>query len=279
MKLLILCACLGLFSPAARAACPDVSLMQNAARGWLAGRPVPDPLVWSMTDARCAYDSFRAVLQAQMGPPVGVRIGLLTDEAQRRYGIDQPIVGMLFAPMLVADGGRLSLRGSRNPRYKADLVLTVGSRAIMQAKTREDVLRALRDVRPFIEVPDVALPADLPVRAPLIAAYGGMPWRGVLGKPLAIADMADPIADLQAMQVVLKVNGQPVASGHGEALSEHPLDVVLWLVRQGGYDLSEGSVVALGIFGGLGPAQPGQRLDADYQLGGKAMRASVSLTR
>lgn len=279
MKRLIPYACLGFLVQPALAACPDVSLMQNAARGWLAGQRVPDPLVWSMADARCAYDSFRGVLQAQMGPPVGLRIGFATTDAQRRFGIDQPIVGVLFAPMLVGDGTRLSLNGSRNPRYKADLAFTVGSRAIMAATTREEVLASLRDVRPFIELPDVALPPDVSARAPLIAAYGGMPWRGALGKPLPIADLADPIADLGAMQVVLTVDGRAVASARGAALTGHPLDVLLWLVRQGGYDLAEGSVVAIGTFSGLGPALPGQRLQADYQLGGQAMRATVSLTR
>lgn len=278
MKLLILCACLAFSGQQVGAACPDVSLMQNAARGWLAGQRLPDPLVWNMRDARCAYDSFRGVLQAQMGPPVGVKIGLTGAEAQRHYGTDQPVTGALFAPMLLPDGSRLSLKGSRNPIYQADLVVTVGSRAIMQARTREDLVKALRDVRPFIELPDVALPRDQQPTAPLIAAYGGLPWRGVLGKPVPIADLSDPVADLAAMQLILKVDGRAPVAERADALAGHPLDALLWLVRQGGYELSEGSVVSLGAFATFGSARPGQRIEAEYLLGGRAMHAAVTLT-
>ena len=270
MKLLILCACLGLACEPAGAACPDVSLMQNAARGWLAGQRLPDPLVWNMRDARCAYDSFRSVLQAQMGPPVGVKIGLT--------GADQPVAGALFAPMLLPDGSRLSLKGSRNPVYQADLVVTVGSRAIMQARTREDLVKALRDVRPFIELPDLALPRDQQPTAPLIAAYGGLPWRGVLGRPVPISDLLDPVADLAAMQMVLKVDGRGAVTERADALAGHPLDALLWLVREGGYELSEGAVVSLGSFATVGPARAGQRIEAEYLLGGWPMRVAVTLT-
>lgn len=278
MKALILFTCLGLAGQQAGAACPDVSLMQNAARGWLAGQRLPDPLVWNMRDARCAYDSFRGVLQVQMGAPVGVKIGLTNPDVQRHFGTDQPVTGALFAPMLLPDGSRLSLKGSRNPIYQADLVVTVGSRAIMQARTREDLVKALRDVRPFIEFPDLAWPRNQEPTAALIAAYGGLPWRGVLGVPVPIADLADPVADLAAMQVTLKVDGKAPVSERADALSGHPLDALLWLVRQGGYELSEGSVVSLGSFATSGPARPGQRIEAEYLLAGRPMRAAVTLT-
>lgn len=278
MKLLILCVCLGLVWQPLWAACPDVSLMQNAARGWLAGQRLPDPLVFNMHDARCAYDSFRGVLQAQMGPPVGVKIGLTGPEVQHHFGADQPVIGALFAPMLLPDGSRLSLKGSRDPIYQADLVVTVGSRAIMQARTREDLVKTLRDVRPFIELPDLALSREQQPTAPLIAAYGGLPWRGVLGKPVPIADLSDPVADLAAIQVTLTVDRQPPVTERGEDLAGHPLDALLWLVRDAGYELSEGSVVSLGSFTTAGPARPGQRIEVDYLLGGRAMHAAVTLT-
>ncbi|MTH34200.1 hydratase [Paracoccus limosus] len=277
MRVSIACASLALLAQPALAACPDVSLMQNAARGWIAGQRLVDPLVWNMQDARCAYDSFRGVLQAQLGPPVGVKIGMTSTEAQRRYGIAEPIAGALFAPMLRPDGSRLSLAGSRNPLYEADLVVTVASPAIMQARTREDVVRALRDVRPFIELPDLAWPQGQVPTAPLLAAYGGLPWRGVLGKPVPISELADPVADLAQMQVVLKVNGTPVARGRGDQIMGHPLDALLWLVQWGGYDLGEGSVVSLGSLSSLGRALPGQRIEAEYILGGHPMRVAVTL--
>ncbi|WP_347267192.1 fumarylacetoacetate hydrolase family protein [Paracoccus sp. (in: a-proteobacteria)] len=262
---------------AAQAACPDVSLMQNAARGWIAGQRLPDPLVRSMADGACAYAAFRGVLQSEMGPPVGVKVGLTSPQMQQRFGTDQPVSGALFAPMLVPDGTRLSLKGSRAPFFEADLAVTVGDGAIMQARTREEVAAALKDVRPFIELPDIALREGVRPTAPLIAAYGATPWRGVLGRGIAIADLTDPVADLAALSVDLRLDGKSIDSGSGEMLLGHPLDVVLWLVRQGNYDLKPGSVISLGSLGGMHPALPGQRIEADYRIGGKAMKVGATL--
>ena len=55
------------------------------------------------------------------------------------------------------------------------------------------------------------------------------------------------------------------------------LDVVLWLVKQGNYELKPGSVISLGSLGGLHPAAPGQRIEAEYRLGGKVMKVGATL--
>ncbi|SIQ71503.1 2-keto-4-pentenoate hydratase [Paracoccus thiocyanatus] len=277
MKSAILGAIMLPLAGVAVAACPDVSLMQNAARGWIAGQRLPDPLVRSVEDAGCAYASFRSVLESELGAPVGVKVGFTSKPAQERFGIDEPAAGALFAPMLLPDGARLSLGGSRAAYFEADLVVTVGSSAIMQARSREEVVAALRDVRPFIELPDLALQKDVQPTAPLMMAYGMTPWRGVLGRGIAIAELVDPVADLAALTVNLKLGGKTIETGSGDMLLDHPLDVVLWLVEQGSYELKPGSVISLGTMGALHPARPGHRIEAEYRIGGRMMKVGLVL--
>ncbi len=277
MKFLVPVMALMPLTGAAMAACPDASLMHNAARGWMAGQRLPDPVVQTLRDGDCAYTAFRTVLEAELGPPVGVKVGFTSRQVQERIGVTAPVAGALFAPMLLPDGARLSLKGSRTPFYEADLIVTVGDSAIMQATTREEVAAALKDVRPFIELPDLALQKAVRPSGPLMTAYGVMPWRGVLGRGVAISDLADPVADLAALTVELQVDGQVVDNGNGEMLLDHPLDVVLWLIERGGYELKPGSVISLGSLGTLHPAMPGQRVEAEYRIGGRAMRVGVTL--
>lgn len=277
MRFLVCGMTLACLTGPALAACPDVSLMQNAARGWIAGQRLPDPVVLNMQDADCAYATFRSVLEAELGPAVGVKVAFTSRSAQESYGIEAPIAGALFAPMLLPDGARLSLKGSRNPFYEVDLAVTVGDSSIMQARTREDVAAALKDIRPFIEVPDLALQKTVVPTAALMAAYGVTPWRGVLGRGIPIADLDDPVADLAALTVDLRVDGRSVDAGDGGMLMEHPLDVVLWLVQRGGYELKPGSVISLGALGSAHPATPGHRLRAEYRIGGRSMQVGVTL--
>ncbi|QRZ12402.1 fumarylacetoacetate hydrolase family protein [Paracoccus methylovorus] len=277
MRSLILGAVMLPLAGVAVAACPDVSLMQNAARGWMAGQRLPDPLVRTVEEGACAYASFRGVLETELGAPVGVKVGFTSKPVQERFGVTEPAAGALFAPMLLPDGTRLSLAGSRTPFFEADLVVTVGSSAIMHARTREEVAAALKDVRPFIELPDLALQKDVEPTGPLMVAYGVTPWRGVLGRGVPMSELDDPVADLAALTVNLKLDGKSIGSGSGEMLLGHPLDVVLWLVGQGGYELKPGSVISLGSLGTLHPALPGHRVEADYRIGRKSMKVGLVL--
>lgn len=261
----------------ALADCPAPAQMQEAARAWAAGARLPDPGVTTVEDAACAYVPFRQVLEAEMGPPVGWKVGFTSKPAQERFGVTAPVAGALFAPMILGDGAEVSLKGSRSPFYEADLIVTVRDAAINEATTREQVAAALSDVRPFIELPDMALAQGVKPTGPIMAAYGVIPWRGVVGQGVAMADLADPVADLGALTVELKADGAAPVAGTGGMLLGHPLDVVLWLIGHGGATLDAGQMISLGSLSPLVEARPGLTVTADYQIGGKPMTVTARL--
>ncbi|TRW98878.1 hydratase [Paracoccus sp. M683] len=268
-----------LLAPAiAQADCPTPQAMSAAADSWLAGERLPDPLVTTMQDAACAYGHFRERLQDPLGAPIGVKVGFTSKPAQEAFGVSGPVAGALFRDMILPDGTAVSLAGTRSPLYEADLIVTVADPAIAQATTREEIAAALDEVRPFVELPDLALAEGLKPTGPIMAAYGVLPWRGVMGQGIKIADLPDPVADLAALSVDLKVDGESVGIGNGEMLLGHPLDVVLWLVQQGGYDMPAGTLISLGSLGKLTPATAGLRIEADYQVGGQPMHVGFDLT-
>ena len=270
-------AILTLSAGTAMAECPAPEAMYAAAEGWLAGERLADPGVTNMEDAGCAYNHWRERLEDDLGRPVGVKVGFTSAPAQERFGVDAPVAGALFLPMLLQNGAEVSMNGSRTPFFEADLIVTVADPdALSAAKTREEAAAALGNVQAFVEMPDMALAEGLAPTGPIMASYGVIPWRGVMGDSIALSDLSDPVADLAALSVTLTANGEVMDQATGEALLGHPLDVVLWLVGQGGYDLSEGSVISLGSLGALHPATPGLEINADYQVGGQPL--SVAFT-
>lgn len=266
-----------LLAAPALAECPSAEAMYAAADGWIAGQRLPDPGVTTLEDGACGYAHFREGLEDPFGRPVGVKVGFTSKPAQEAFGVPGPVAGALFAPMILADGQPVSLSGSRSPLYEADLIVTVADPAITQATTREQVAAALDEVRPFVELPDIALAEGLKPTGPIMATYGVLPWRGVMGQGVKIADLPDPVADLSALTVDLKVNGESVGTGTGEMLLGHPLDVVLWLVQQGSYDMPAGTIISLGSLGKLTPATPGLNIQADYMVGGHPMQVGFDL--
>ena len=279
MKTTLTLVALGLLPAVALAECPPPEAMYKAAEGWLAGDRLPDPGLGSVADGACAYAAYRDRLEDDLGRPVGVKVGFTSKPAQEKFGVTSPAAGALFAPMILEAGAEVSLKGGRSVVYEADLIVTVGdAEKLKAAKTREEAAAALAEVRPFIELPDMALAEGVAPTGPLMTAYGVMPWRGVMGKGVALADLPDPVADLAALTVDLKANGASVSQGKGEMLLGHPLDVVLWLVGQGSYDLPAGALISLGSLSALTPAKPGDALSADYSVGGTAMSVSARLT-
>lgn len=259
--------------------CPSSARMQDAARGWLAGERLPDPGVTTVQDAACAYAPFRERLEAELGAPVGWKVGFTSKPAQEKFGVTAPVAGALFAPMILEDGAEVSLKGSRSPLYEADLIVTVGDSAINDATTREQVAAALSDVRPFIELPDMALAQGVKPTGPIMAAYGVIPWRGVIGQGVPLSDLSDPVADLAALTVTLRADGAEPVTGTGDMLLGHPLDVVLWLIGHGGVTLKPGEMISLGSLSPLVEAKPGQALVAEYKVGGRPMRVAARLVQ
>lgn len=263
---------------AAQAQCPPEALMAQEARNWLAGKPVHGLPVASMADGACAYAGFRAALEAEMGAPVGVKVGFTSAPAQQAFGVPGPVAGALFARMLLPNGAELSLAGARKPLFEADLLVSVADAAINTATTREQAAASLHAVQAFVELPDLALAPGVRPTGPLMAAYGVLPWRGVLGQAVPLADLDDPVADLGGLSVTLQQDGETVAEAGGAALLGHPLDVVLWLVQNGAAPLQPGDVISLGSLGPLTPAQPGHAVSAQYSIGDHTLNVGFTLT-
>lgn len=276
MRLLTAALLAALAAGPALAACPPPETMQAAARAWADGERMPDPGVATVEDAACAYAAFRAALETRLGAPVGWKVGFTSKPAQEKFGVTAPVAGALFGPMLMEDGAEVSMAGSRSPFYEADLLLTVADAAINRATTREEAVASLSEVRPFIELPDMALADGVRPTGPIMAAYGVIPWRGVAGKGIRLAELEDPVADLAALTVDIRADGTSVAQGRGDMLLGHPLDVVLWLVGQG-VALEPGQVISLGSLSALTPATPGTALTADYRIGDRTMSVSARL--
>lgn len=267
----------------AAAACPDRQAMRSAAEDWLALRPMTGlPGDVSAADAYCGQAAFLARVAESFGPPVGYKVGFTSRPAQQRFGLDGPAAGVLFAPMLLGDGFRLSLGMTRQAMVEADLVVTVADATVNAATTPLEAARSLGLVMPFIEVPDMALGDGQKPNAASFIAYDVLPRFGVLGTGIPVEATPAFIEALGRLAVTATDgDGRVRAEATGAALLGHPLEPLLWLVRhlkaQGG-GLRPGDVVSLGSFGAPAPVKPGDRFSVRYEGLARPMTVSVSFT-
>ncbi|MEM9214450.1 MAG: hydratase [Cyanobacteria bacterium P01_F01_bin.150] len=230
-------------------------------------------------------DHFILDLLPEFGPIVGYKAALTSPPAQARFGISQPLRGTLLHHMLLDSGATIPSNFGARPLFEPDLMVRVGSAAINNATTRPEALAALKSVIPFIELPDMMFASDVELGVTDLIAVNVGARLGVMGKevplhPSALSphpDGQDWVDGLGNIEVTIMAGsadeidqggGEAIASGNSQALLGHPLDAVLWLVKdlkRSGQCLRPGDLLSLGSITAPMPVVPGQTIEARYQ--------------
>jgi len=254
----------------ARAACPSRERVNTLLRFMDAKEPVRGLRTdLSLADGECGRHRLVERLEASDNRIVGYKAGLTNREVQARFGAAAPVRGVLLEKMLLPDGADVPADFGASPVFEADLMVVVKDAAIHQAKTHLDVLRALSLVVPFIELPDLLVAEGEKLSAPLIVSLNVGARLGVLGKGIPAQATPEFAAALAAMRVTVSdpKRGE-LASAKGAAILDHPLNAVLWLVRdleKSRIRLKPGDMLSLGSFTQPMRPVPGMQVTVRYE--------------
>ena len=254
--------------PAAQAACLSDTEVQALMDAYTARQPAANPEGLSAADGECSRAKLLKLLDAKFGAPIGYKAGLTNPAVQKRFNHDAPVWGALYAPMLLKSGAVVDASFGARPLFEADLLVRVSSAAVNQAKTVDEVLAAIDQVVPFIELPDLVVQAPPKLNGAAISAINVGARLGAVGTPIAVQRDAEFSNALRDMVTIVKVDGVEVDRGKGSDVLEHPLNAVVWLVKdlaREGRLLKPGDLVSLGSFSKLLPPKPGLAVEAQYQ--------------
>ena len=258
------------FSPAQSACLSDAEVVALH-DAYLAKRPAANPSGLSDADGECTRAKLLRLMQAQLGDPVGYKAGLTNPAVQKRFNASAPVWGALYGPMLLKDGAVVEAAFGARPLFEADLLVRVSSDYINRATTPAEVLAAVDQVIPFIELPDLVVQAPPQLNGAAISAINVGARLGVLGAPMAVpATRAERFAMLDAlrdMTVILSADGTEVDRGKGSDVLEHPLNAVVWLAKdlaRNGQAMKPGDLISLGSFSRLLPPKAGLAVEVAY---------------
>jgi len=234
--------------------------------------PVPTPEGLSEDDAICSRAKVNAAYEARLGRAIGYKAGLTNAAAQKRIGYHQPVWGKLYPSMLLPDGSLVETAFGARPVFEADMLVRVKSDAINQARTPMEVLDAIDQVIPFIELPDLAVQTPGKLRGTGFAALNALARLGVAGKPLIVPltrgeryALLDSLRDMTVL--VTDGSGKELGRGKGSDLLDHPLNVVVWLataLAKEGLAMKPGDLISLGTFSPLLVPRPGLKVTVSY---------------
>ncbi|MFD1539127.1 2-keto-4-pentenoate hydratase [Nonomuraea guangzhouensis] len=191
---------------------------------------------------------------------VGKKIGLTNPLVQKKFGIDEPDYGMLFADMSYLDGLPVPVERFLQPRAEAEVALVFGHDLIGGPFTVADVIRAVEFALPAIEIADSRI-ADWDITIADTIADNASAGAFVLGStPSSLMGL-----DLRRAAMTMTRRGQEVSTGSGAACLGHPLNAAVWLAGRLGrtdYPLRAGDVVLTGSLGPVVPIEPGDDFEA-----------------
>lgn len=248
--------CLG---GSAQADCASDSDIETFVRDYMSNTPTKALNAdGTMEDALCTQAKIVGAVTAHMGPVIGYKAGLTSKPAQERFGVTEPVQGVLYRDMMLQDGAEVPLKWGARPVFEADLILVVGSGAINSTTTAKEAMPFISAVRPFIELPDLTYAEGEPITGVTLTAMGVAPKLGVLGAEIPVKDPAKMYNALGLMQVTLAAaDGEVLAQAPGEAVMGHPVNSALWLMSKG-ITLKPGDLVSVGSFGPLVPPVKGK---------------------
>lgn len=202
-------------------------------------------------------------LDALAGPRAGWKIAGTSEAGRRHIGIERPIVGTLYASRVVRSGSTVRWPSMHVIEPEFAFRMERDLPAAGAPFTAAQVVAAVGELMPAIEIPDSRFTDFLSVGGPNLIADNACACDAVLGPPAAQWD-PDALAD---HEVVVVRNGEQVASGRGANVLAGPIDALVWLANElalHGWSLSAGEVVITGACAVPQDVSPGDVVTADF---------------
>ena len=235
--------------PADARACIAPAELQRIASQWRSGQAVTPPHPTSMAQALCMQTAFvRAIGIGSR--TIGYKVALTAPRPQAKFHWHHPISGVLLDAMLLPSGSAVPAHFGAQPLWEDDLLVVVGDDGINAARTPLQALQHLRAMRPFIELPDLAVAKSTPLNVMSLVALNSGARSGVAGREVPLPHTQAMVDAFASMRVVTSdQDGNVVTHTTGRAVLGNPLNSVVFLIGQlhaQGVMLHAGDVISTG---------------------------------
>ncbi len=248
----------------------DDSQTQEAARllhaAWRDQQPIPGlPDGCRPQNLDEGYRIQAALATVHDVPVAGYKIGATNEVAQRIFGVDAPFFGRVLAPFVLESPAAIAAGTVRLHIIEAEFDFTMKKDLPARdgAYSRDEVMAAVDNLHPAIEIPDSRYNNWREAGMPQLVADNAVAALLVLGPPAA--DWREQ--DLSRHAVTVKVNGEAVDQGSGANVLGDPRNVLVWLANElsgRGLGLEAGQVVTTGSAADVIAVNPGDTVVADF---------------
>ncbi len=188
---------------------------------------------------------------------IGWKVGLTAPAIQQQFGFHEPVFGCIL------DSRRSGHTFSRDeliqPGFESELCLRV-AQPLRGEVAMATVRRAIDAVYPSLEI--IETRGDFTAQIALAMADNAQQKTVVLGDPVPLGDRA-----LETVEATVRINGEAVATGRGDAVLGNPLNSAVWLagkLQEFGRSIQPGELIMSGSFTRQFPIAPGDRVEVAF---------------
>ena len=210
-------------------------------------------------------------------PIAGWKIAATSKAGQEHLAIDGPLAGRVLMERVLPDQVTLNLQHNLMAVVEAEIAFVFGEDLPPQEQpySVKQVMEAVADLRPTIEIPDSRYSDFTRVGKAQLLADNACAWWLVAG---AAASSDWRYADLREHRVQLYRNGELAGEGIGSNVLGDPREALTWLVNDvnsRGETLKAGQLVTTGTCLVPVTVQAGDEILSDYGVFGK-LRMKIS---
>jgi 2-keto-4-pentenoate hydratase len=191
----------------------------------------------------------------------GFKGGLTTEVSWKRFGLNGPAAGVLFASGKRNSNSIIDKTTFKTLMMEIEIGFVIGKTISHPLKDTAELKDHTWEVVPVIELPELGFTAMQKLKGPDIIAANIGAAQFIVGEKQEIKNL-----DLNALQVTLKRNGEVINRGKGADALAGQWEAALWLVNtmiKQGWKIDPGHMIITGALGRMLPGKPGN-YTADY---------------
>jgi len=204
--------------------------------------------------------------------PAGRKIGFTNRTIWKRYGVYEPMWGMVYDRTLVfsKDGrARVALAGLAQPRIEPEVCFRLAAAPPHGTKDPHALLGAIDWMAHAIEIVQCHHP-DWQLKIADCTADNGLHGRLVVGTPVPIAQLPDLADRLPALAVTLRCGTRVVDHGVGANVLDSPLNALAFLIevlaqQPEAPPLAAGEIITTGVLTDAHPVAPGETWSTTFE--------------
>ncbi len=193
--------------------------------------------------------------------PIGRKIGLTSEAAQKQFQIDSPDIGLLWASTRHDSGASIDHSQLLYPRVEAEIAFVLGRDITTADLSDADLAACVDSAMAALEVVDSRI-TEWQVTLADTVADNASGWGIVCGTARR------PLAEIKLDAIAMRMTrgAEPVSTGHSTAVMGNPLNALRWAAGEAlelGLPLKSGEIILTGALGPAIAAQAGDHFTAE----------------